>query len=241
MVPSEVRRIDRDLDERACRLRQRSVHPQELLVVEVLVGCLQRHQRRLVPLEVAHVPGREVLRSLQRAVGRRRLAQNNLVRARRRRRRLRLCRSKRRNRLRRQHHHRWSWDRRSCRRRRARGRPRRRSDRSHLTVIEVTEEGLKSHVLGRRHLRHCRQCLVPRPHHTQHCCAYCDLPNFETGAHHRDLVEPGGSVCKCLGHALGNVSVDDVCRDVVPGRDRRDRRIELSRCRSCRCSRPALS
>ena len=76
---------------------------------------------------------------------------------------------------------------------------------------------MKSHVLGRRHLRHCRQCLVPRPHHTQHCCAYCDLPNFETGAHHRDLVEPGGSVCECLGHALGNVGVDDVRRTALVG------------------------
>jgi len=71
LVPREVRRVYRDLDERACRYRQRSVQPQELFVVDGLVGRLQRQQRRLVPLEVAHVAGREVLRSLRRAVGRR--------------------------------------------------------------------------------------------------------------------------------------------------------------------------
>ena len=70
VVPREVRRGYRDLDERARRFRQRSVQPQQILGVGGLVGRLQR-QRRLVPLKVAHVAGREVLRSLPRAVGRR--------------------------------------------------------------------------------------------------------------------------------------------------------------------------
>ena len=79
---------------------------------------------------------------------------------------------------------------------------------------------MDSHVLGRRYLRHCRQYLVPRPHHVQQGCAHCDLADFEPGAHHRDTAESGGSVCECLGHALGDVGVDDVRYGMVPRCDR---------------------